>query len=151
MRTEDFIFAIRKDAKKYARIEDLLHMDQELRRARNLLNDNDIEQFARDDDEEEEEVIGMKSKRRAKGKASDMDAMAEAFGRRADDMDRESNEHKQKELSSGKHKQSNTPSANNVPPTVHVPSIGSRLQTSHPCPPVLKVAHPAKDEEDYDN
>jgi transcription initiation factor TFIID subunit 13 len=45
-RTEDIIFLVRKDPKRYARIEELLYMNEELKRARRAFEIEDYEQLA---------------------------------------------------------------------------------------------------------
>jgi transcription initiation factor TFIID subunit 13 len=61
-RTEDLIFLVRKDPKKYARIEELLYMNEELKRARRAFELEDYEKthekVKHEEKEEEEEENG---------------------------------------------------------------------------------------------
>jgi transcription initiation factor TFIID subunit 13 len=47
-RTEDLIFLVRKDPKRYARIEELLYMNEELKRARRAFEIEDYEKLGED-------------------------------------------------------------------------------------------------------
>ena len=47
-RTEDLIFLVRKDPKRYARIEELLYMNEELKRARRAFEIEDYEKLGGD-------------------------------------------------------------------------------------------------------
>lgn len=43
MRVEDFKFVLRKDAKKLARVEELLYMSEDIRRAKQLFEEKEME------------------------------------------------------------------------------------------------------------
>lgn len=43
MRVEDFKFVLRNDAKKLARVEELLYMSEDIRRAKQLFDKEEIE------------------------------------------------------------------------------------------------------------
>lgn len=43
MRVEDFKFALRKDRKKLARVEELLFMSEDIRRAKQLFDEKEME------------------------------------------------------------------------------------------------------------
>jgi transcription initiation factor TFIID subunit 13 len=58
-RTEDLIFLVRKDPKRYARIEELLYMNEELKRARRAFDIGDYEKMAVEKRKMEEKKKGL--------------------------------------------------------------------------------------------